>query len=405
MSTASASDGDAPGGSAVPISFRQLKLFEAAGRLGTVTAAARECGLSQPAATQALAVLEQKAGFPLIERGAKGLALTPFGRELHGRVSLLLEKLDRGLQQCGIGDREHVVWQVSQAQLRLLNAMAERGSLERAAIVRAMTPRTARALELLVGQSLLAREDGATVLTGAGSAFARRIGLLADEAEWTVQDVREEVDRSRRTVVIGVAPDPGTASLNAVVKAFTARHPLWCLEILESGQKDLLARLAIGELDLVAGHILGDAGQGVSWEEMATVTYRIVGRRDHPLASRRNVAVRELVQYPWVFGAQGSQRRAASDALFAGRAQPHCCLVTSAAPMMAQLLMDSDRLGLMTDQELAQREATLVGIAHEAPERLAHIGVAIRSDWAPTPVHLDAVALLRARFAGTLDAG
>lgn len=390
-------------GSDTTVSFRQLNLFEAVGRLGSVTRAASDCGLTQPAATQALAVLARKVGFPLLDRGARGISLTPTGRELHARARLLIDKLDRGLRQIDVAHREDVIWRLSHAQLRLLEATHERGSLERAAIVTGIAPRAAkralRTLETLLGCAILAREDGATVLTVSGATLARHIGLLADELEWTIRDVREGAAQAVRTVVIGVATDPGTASLNATIKAHTARHPDWCVEVIEAGQNDLLARLAIGEIDVVLGHILGDPGEGVAWEEIATITYRIVGRHGHPLADKRTVAIRDLAREAWVLGARASQRRAASDALFAGRPQPPCAVVTSAAPLMAHVLADSNCLGLMTDRELEARRDLVVAIPHDAPGTRARIGLATRTLWDPTPVHRDVIDLIREQFA------
>jgi DNA-binding transcriptional LysR family regulator len=80
------------------VSFRQLTHFEAVGRLGNITQAARECGLSQPAATQALIVLQTRAGLALIEGKAKGTALTERGRELRRRLRALIFRSVEGVR-------------------------------------------------------------------------------------------------------------------------------------------------------------------------------------------------------------------------------------------------------------------------------------------------------------------
>ncbi len=390
-------------GLTAPVSFRQLRLFEAAGRLGSISAAANECGLTQPAATQSLALLAQKVGVPLLEAGARGSMLTPPGRELHARVRALLDKLERGLREIGVVNREEVAWRITAAQLQLIEAMREWGTLESALVVTNLAARPAKralqTLETLVGRPLVTRGTGTTALTAAGITFARHVGLLASEIAWIVRNIRDLAEQSVRTIVVGVAPDPGTASLNETVKAFSARYPSWCMEIIETGQNDLLARLAIGEIDFALGHVLGDPGEGIVWEEVATASFQIVARRDHPLAGKKAVALRDLSQQSWVFGARGSQRRAASDALFADQPQPTCILVTAAAPLMTHILTQRDSLGLMTERELRARQDILAAIAHDAAHTVARIGIATRRGWQPTPIHTDILDLIRQKFA------
>lgn len=385
------------------VSFRQLKLFEATGRLGSVSRAAGECGLTQPAATQSLALLAQKVGLPLLQSRATGTALTPQGRELHARARSILDKLDRGLQRLDVANPDEVIWRLTHAQLQLLEAIRERGSLEHAFVAADLAPRPAKralkALEELVGYRLVERESGATVLTVAGAMLARNIGLLGNELCWIVRDARERAIQADKTVIVGVAPDPGTASLDAIIRSFAGRHPTWCIEVVEAGQHDLLKRLAIGELDFVVGHDLGDPGAGLAWEVIAKASYQVVSRRGHRLAAKAAVGLRDLVCETWVLGARGSQRRAASDALFLDRRPPSCALVTSAAPLMAHILAESDFLGLMTEREVRARQDKLVVIAHDSPPTLARIALAMRSEWQPSETHRDVIQLLRDQFA------
>ena len=385
------------------VTFRKLKLFEAAGRLGSVSRAASECGLTQPAATQSLALLARKVGVPLLESRATGTTLTPLGRELHARARSILEKLDRGLQRLDVANPDEVAWRLTHTQLQLLEAIRERGSLEQALVVTELVSRSARralkALGELVGYDLIARESGSTVLSAAGATLARDIGLLGNELGWIVRDTRERAGQAARTVVVGVAPDPGTASLDAIVRSFAGRHPIWCIEVVEAGQLDLLKRLAIGEIDVVVGHDLGDPGVGLVWNVIARASYQVVSRRGHRLAGKAAVGIRDLAGETWVLGARGTQRRAASDALFLSRSPPSCALVTSAAPMMAHLLADSDFLGLMTERELRARQDKLVVIAHDSPPTFAKIGLATRNEWQPSETHRDVIQLIREQLA------
>lgn len=384
-----------------PISFRQLMLLDAVARTGSVGRAAAVLGLTQPAATQALAVLARKAGVALLNGSTRGSTLTVAGCDLHGRAVALIAKLDRALRRLDVAERLKIIWRISDAQLRLLGATAEHGTLENAAIVLGVSLRAARramaTTESLTGLVLFARRDGVSALTDAGRTLASHAGLLAAEMERAIIEVRESVERALQTIVIGAAPEPGIASLTELVEAQIAGHPHACIEIFEAGQSDLLARLAIGEVDLVLGHIMGDPGVGVQWEEIASARYRVVAGRGHPLYGRKDIGLEDLARYRWIFGAKGSRRRAASDALFAAAQRPACSLITSAPPLMARLLSSSEQLALMTDQELSRHEG-LVPINVEVPASLVRLGLASRAGWERSSADAVFVDLIRTQL-------
>lgn len=63
-------------------SLRALAAFEAAGRHGSFSAAARELGMTQPAVSQQVAWLEAELGKPLFERRHRGVTPTADGQAL-----------------------------------------------------------------------------------------------------------------------------------------------------------------------------------------------------------------------------------------------------------------------------------------------------------------------------------
>ena len=78
-----------------PLRLRALRIFGAIVRLGSVTAAAREHGLSQPAASRLLAQLESDVGFELFHRDRGKLLLTADGLLLHQEVERVLDNMER----------------------------------------------------------------------------------------------------------------------------------------------------------------------------------------------------------------------------------------------------------------------------------------------------------------------
>ncbi len=76
-----------------------LRAFEAAARLGSLTAAAREAGLTQAAVSQQIKAQEGRLGALLLRRQPRGVVLTSAGAELYADVSRGLSFLDGALSR------------------------------------------------------------------------------------------------------------------------------------------------------------------------------------------------------------------------------------------------------------------------------------------------------------------
>jgi len=71
--------------------FRQLAAFHAVSRLGSVSRAASELHLTQPAVSIQLKLLEESAGAPLLERAGRGVRLTAAGELMAGYAARILD--------------------------------------------------------------------------------------------------------------------------------------------------------------------------------------------------------------------------------------------------------------------------------------------------------------------------
>ena len=92
------------------LSLRELEVFAAVAACESVTRAAAEVALSQSAASQALAQLEQALGVPLFDRIGRGLQLNEHGRALLPRARALLDEAAAlGLNDLTLDEALHVV--------------------------------------------------------------------------------------------------------------------------------------------------------------------------------------------------------------------------------------------------------------------------------------------------------
>lgn len=79
--------------------LQQLQTFQAVLLHGSIRTAAKALGQSQPGVTRSLQELEQTLGISLMTRGSTGVVLTDMGRLFNSRIELVLNELDRALDE------------------------------------------------------------------------------------------------------------------------------------------------------------------------------------------------------------------------------------------------------------------------------------------------------------------
>lgn len=78
-----------------PLTLRQLQSLLAISDTGSIGAAARQLGVTQPVLSRIIAQLERSAGVSLVRRGARGTVLTPSGLALAARARTISAELKR----------------------------------------------------------------------------------------------------------------------------------------------------------------------------------------------------------------------------------------------------------------------------------------------------------------------
>jgi DNA-binding transcriptional LysR family regulator len=109
-----------------------LRAFEAAARLGSMSAAARELDVSQPAISRSLAHLEGRLGQPLFRRSHRGLQLTDAGRRLQRAVDTAFGTLTEACDGIRAPDRDRTVWLTANSGFAQLWLAARLPDLRRA---------------------------------------------------------------------------------------------------------------------------------------------------------------------------------------------------------------------------------------------------------------------------------
>jgi len=98
-----------------PVSDRGLRVFAAAASLGSLTAAARQLGMGQPAVSHAITRLESSIGTALLHRSRTGVLTTSAGHALLIELKPALARIDEAvaLARSGQNDKDVVSISVS----------------------------------------------------------------------------------------------------------------------------------------------------------------------------------------------------------------------------------------------------------------------------------------------------
>jgi LysR family transcriptional regulator, low CO2-responsive transcriptional regulator len=115
------------------VTFTQLRCFSTVARLGSVKAAARELGVSEPAVSEAVAALRRELDDPLLVRARGGVELTPGGRRLAVVAAEMLALADRARSEVATARDDRTLLRVAatsdvaeHAADRLLDAFTRR---------------------------------------------------------------------------------------------------------------------------------------------------------------------------------------------------------------------------------------------------------------------------------------
>jgi molybdate transport repressor ModE-like protein len=90
---------DADRGGRPSLDSSELRVIHALARNGSLTAAAAELGLSQPAVSQRIKRVETRLGVPIIERSGRGIRLTQAGQILAHHAKKVVAEIDRALEK------------------------------------------------------------------------------------------------------------------------------------------------------------------------------------------------------------------------------------------------------------------------------------------------------------------
>ncbi|MEW5424207.1 LysR family transcriptional regulator [Amorphus sp. 3PC139-8] len=395
--------------------LRHIRLIAAAVRLGALSRAAEAVGISQPAASQALAKLEATFGGRLLERSKSGALATARGRVVVRRAQRALSVLKAGQGKLARFAKHHAGGvdlaeaQVGMVHLRALSAFADAGSFSAAARRLGLTEpsvhRAARELEAILGVALFTGPSRHLILSPAGRVFARHANLVMAELDAAFDEVRELAGAYDGRLVVGTLPLVRTQIVPAAVVALAARRPEATIEVVDGPYDTLIQDLANGRIDMLVGALREDVpASELTQEVLFQDDLAIVARAGHPLAGRARITSDDLARYPWLLPRPETPSRLVFERLAANFPpdRPLAGVIeTGSLVALRGILMMSDRLTILSRRQILYEEKAgfLIVLPVRLSEAARPIGLTLRADWQPTALQADFLAELRSAVA------
>lgn len=368
------------------LNLRHLRAVGAIVQRGSMSAAADDVSLSQPALTQGVAKLEAQLGVALFSRRAGGMDPTEAGGALAARASAAFGHLANATRSGRRFSRPD--WLMTATQLRAFLCLADAGSFVGAAAATGLSQpaihRAVRDLEQVCGTVLIDRRGRGIALSAAGLRLARGIRLARGEI---AAAITEMTDASGGSIVIGAMPLSRAMLVPRAIVQTVADLPNAEVDVIEGSWRELIEALRDGGIDLTIGALRPEPAPGdLLQTPLLTDGLIIVGRVEHPLAGVGAPSPKALAAFPWIVSHSGAPLRLLWERLFAEGPLPRAPIQCGSVMVIRGILAETDFLTLLSPQQVALeiRSGVLAVIGSEPELSGRVIGVTMRRDWRPT---------------------
>ena len=172
-------------------------------------------------------------------------------------------------------------------------------------------------LETALGVRLLDRNTRRVELTAVGRDFARKVRLLLDELDNALLGIGEVAATRMGEVTVACVPSAAYYFMPRVITRYHAQFPRIRVRVYDAGANEVLSAVEHGEADFGLNFIGSDEVEmefDALWEER----FVAVCRREHPLATRRQVRWSDLREHDFMTVSRTSGNRLLMDLALAG---------------------------------------------------------------------------------------
>ncbi|MEH6583684.1 MAG: LysR family transcriptional regulator [Halioglobus sp.] len=384
------------------ISLRHLKSAAYVAEYKNVTRAANVLNRSQTAVTKAISELEATLNRKLFDRSSTGMMPTVYGEALALRVRGAMAEFEAAgvaLEQFRVRGRPHhsspvFNLDVSYKRLAAFIALHEKRDVAGAAnalgITKAAVYNSVRQLEELLEIELFQREPRGAAPTPYCNVLARHTKLAFAEIRHAIEDLARLDGITQGGVVIGTLPYTRTYLTPKAINRLLAEHPQLDVSTRE-GTYDLLeASLRSGEIDCIIGAIRSQESRtDIATEQLFEDRLSVIARSNHPLMGKSTIQLKDLQGVQWVLPDTGTPARILFEETIRKHQMdvPAHAVHTSSLSMVRGLLLDSDRVALLSEHQIFydKQYGVLDVLPVELEETYRPIGITMRAHTQPSP--------------------
>ncbi len=286
-------------------------------------------------------------------------------------------------------------------QLKTFVDVAANGSYARTAAITASAQsalsRQISALERGIGGRLFHRTGRGVVLTELGERMLPRArALVADAAAWT-DAARGERAEPHGEVTLGVVPVASRGLVASLAAELRGSAPGIRLRALEAYSGQVEEWLASGRIE-IAIYNRYRRGRVANAEALARAEVHLIARRDHPMARRRELAVRSLAEIPLALPVRPNSLTSVLTGLAASQHfELDIRFEAGSTPLIRDVLLASD-LATISPREVFSREIAageLVAIPILRPKILQTTWMSLSSHHPPSDAAQIVARLIR----------
>lgn len=285
-----------------------------------------------------------------------------------------------------------------------LLSIAETGSFTKAAATRRVSqPALSNSMALLekaLGVRVLERNRSGAVLTDYGRLLATHAQALSSLLARADDDVRLKKQGLEGVLTVGASPLACVALVPGAVAEVERKSPNIRVEIYERPDDQLMHGLRTGEFDVTVSPA-GAASDppDVTGEALMNDVSVVTVRRQHPLARRRHITLKELRDVRWVFPSAHTGMWRHIEALFAAENMPWPAnyVTTNSVLALRSLVLRADNVTILSPHlmKLELAAGQLVGIPLRQRHFIREIVLRTRRNVALSPLAERFVAALR----------
>ena len=245
-------------------------------------------------------------------------------------------------------------------QLIILVRLDEERCLQRAAETAGLTQSAAskllREIETGLDVKLFDRHARGVTPTCYGEILIRRARVALSELGLARDEIAALKSGVSGKAAIGTVLSPSADLVPKAVVRMKRQYPgvLACIEVGSS--KELVRKLLKGDLDMVVGRVLDcPRPDDLAYEPLAAdEPHSAIASARHPLAGRRELELKHLVEQPWILPPAGSLVRDKLTEMFVqqGLSQPNNIIETDSLPTITSLLLNSNMVVALPEEAI-----------------------------------------------------